>query len=438
MKLLVMDLDDHVGNGLDLAMRAKEYGHEATLWSEKPHDTGREMVNRAVGDSWKNELQKADLTVLTENCEYPKGLEEAFVQGYPIFGTCPLAAELELDREKGQEILDRYGINTLPFEIVNSADEAIKAVVKAGKPFVMKPWGGVDDKSTTCVARTPDEAIWTLNRWKEEGKFPEQLMLQQKVEGEEIGISGFFGPGGWNRALEESWEYKKFLTGDLGQNTGEMGTVIRHVSKSKLFDILLEPLTDYLHLCRYVGDCSVNAIIDRRGRVWPLEFTMRLGWPDFLIRQEVIQGDPVEWMRDLVYGRDSLEVRTDITVGIEEVHGDFPWKKDEDRVWSGFPVEGITPDNRDKLHFKQAMGGKYKKIVGGAVRLVEGTLTAGATPLVVTGSGGSVRAAKQRAYDVVEAIKWPSNVMYRTDIGDDLEESLPLLQKHGFAMGMRF
>ena len=438
MKLLIMDLDDHVGNGLDLALRAKEHNHEVTYWSEKPHLCGTGMVDRITGDGWKRSLEGADLTVLTENCEYPKGLELCFEQAYPIFGTNPKAAELELDREKGQQTLERYGIETLPFEIVNAPAEAIAAVVKANKPFVMKPWGGAEDKSTTCVARTPDEAIWTLNRWKEQGKFPEQLMLQEKVEGEEIGVSAFFGPGGWSKPIEESWEYKKFLNDDLGQNTGEMGTVIRHVSKSKLFDLLLEPLTDYLHLCRYVGDCSVNCIVDKKGNAWPLEFTMRLGWPDFLIRHEVIQGDPVEWMRDLVYGKDTLEVRTDIVCGVEMVHGDFPWKKDPEGLWSGFPLSGITSSNYDRLHFKQAMDGKYKKIQGGRVVQVDGTLTAGTCPLVVTGSGRTVTAARDEAYAVVGAVKWPSNVMYRTDIGNDLEESLPLLQKHGYAMGAKF
>src|SRR5271165_181116 len=144
-----MDLDDHAGNGLDLALRAQEYDHEVTYWTQKPHLCGTGMVDRITGGAWKSALEGTDLTVLTENCDYPEGLEECFTESYPIFGTNPKAAELELDRGKGQEVLERYGIETLPFEIVDSADEAIKAVVAAGKPFVMKPWGGVEDKSTT-------------------------------------------------------------------------------------------------------------------------------------------------------------------------------------------------------------------------------------------------------------------------------------------------
>ena len=51
---------------------------------------------------------------------------------------------------------------------------------------------------------------------------------------------------------------------------------------------------------------------------------------------------------------------------------------------------------------------------------------------VVTGVGKSVKEACRRAYKVVKELHVP-NMIYRDDIGERLEESLPKLQAHGFA-----
>jgi len=440
MKLLLLD-NDGEGMGVDLALRALEHDNEVRYWlpteqsGERPQ-FGEGMFERPV--DWKPSMDWADLIVLTGNSAYATPLTEYFGKGYPIFGANAKAAELELDRGIGQEVLKRYGVNTLPYEVVKTVDEAVDHIIDARKPFVMKPWGGDGDKSMTCVPHDVDEAVFTLRKWQKEKKFKGQLMLQEKVDGIEMGVAGWFGPGGWSAAIEESFEHKKFLNDDLGENTGEMGTVIRHVSESKLFNKVLEPLTDYLHLCKYTGDCSVNCIIDDRGRPWPLEFTMRLGWPDFCIRQEVTKGCPVEWMLDLLSGRDTLEVSTAVAAGVLMAHGDFPKCKDPNPLWTGMPINGITTENYEHLHFQQVMSGEAPKVVGGKEKNLRMSLTAGTYVLIAGGSGKTVSQAMEKVYGVANEIRWPGNVMYRTDIGRRLEKELPILQKHGYAEGMRY
>lgn len=380
----------------------------------------------------------ADIIIPIGNSTYAPQLVEYFGKGYPIFGTNTKSAELELDRAVGQEVLKDHGIETIPYSVVDSPEEAIDLVSKTGVGYAMKPWGGDADKSMTCVAKDANEAIYTLTKWKESGKFKGQLMLQELVEGVEMSISGWFGRGGWSAVMEEAFEHKKFMNDDLGENTGEMGTVIRHVPRSKLFDIVLEPLTDYFHMCDFVGDASVNCIIDKSGTPWPLEFTMRLGWPDFCIRQEVIKGDPIEWMSDLLEGRDTFKVSTDIAVGVVMTHGDFPKGKDPPGTHCGAPIFGVTTDNYGHLHFQQMERGKAPLLTGGKVKQTSMYLTGGTYVMVVTGSGKSVQKAAAAAYETVGEIWWPGNVMYRTDIGKRLEKDLPLVQKHGYAEGMRY
>lgn len=437
------------GTGLDLAIRARDADHEVRFWlppftgTGKPRPYGDGLVEKPK--EWKQSMDWAELIVLTGNTDYISELTEYFGKGYPIFGTNPKAAELECDRELGQKVLKDAGVETLPYSVVSSADEALDLICRTRKAYAIKPWGGETDKSLTYVAQTPDDAIFTLLRWKKDGKINGRLMLQEKVEGVEIGISGMFGPGGWCRMLEESFEHKKFMNDDLGENTGEQGTVIRHVSQSKLFNKVLEPVTDYLHSINYVGDCNVNCIVDRQGQPWPMEFTMRLGWPDFCIRQALIEDDPIEWMAMLLDGEDEFRPSLDIAVGICLTHGDFPRggpadfrPKDPLDTWVGYPIYGISEASSGHLHWQQAMKGLAPMLIGDRIEETPMYLTAGNYPLIVTGTGGTVETARRNAYGAIWAVSVPSNTMFRTDIGERLRRDLPRLQKHGFAMGMNY
>lgn len=437
MKVFLMDMVDDEGMLVGFGNHVQDYGHQVRYWTGNPETRAGAGILDKVRD-WKASVEWADLTILSGNCDYPKGLDDCFGEGYPIFGTNPKAAELELDRGKGQEVLEKYGIETAPYTVVSSVKEGIDLIRKTDQAYAMKPWGGEANKALTCVAKTPEDAVFTLLKWEKEGLFSGQLMMQEKVDGIEMGISAFFGPGGFSAALEESFEHKKFLNDDLGGNTGEMGTVLRHTDSSALFDSVLAPLEDYLHLLNYVGDVSVNCIIDSRGKPWPLEFTMRLGWPDFNIRQEVIKGDPVEWMHDLLFGRDTLDVSTDVAVGVIMAHGDFPHDKDDPAEWSGYPLRGLNDDNYPHIYFQQMQYAKTAALVDGKVRDAYSYLTAGTYNLVCTGKGRSVSRAADRALEIAKSVYWPSNVVYRTDIGKRLEEQLPLLQKHGYAVGMKY
>lgn len=53
-------------------------------------------------------------------------------------------------------------------------------------------------------------------------------------------------------------------------------------------------------------------------------------------------------------------------------------------------------------------------------------------------TGKTVSEAKEAAYKVVKSLEIPNSVIYRTDIGDRLEEQLPSLQTLGFAEGLSF
>jgi phosphoribosylamine--glycine ligase len=419
MKVLIVDMED--GAGVDLAVRATGAGHGVRYFTKNEWN-GKGLIERV--DEWEPSMDWAELIVLTGNALYAAALEPYFEEGYPIFGANRRAAELELDRAVGQRALEKAGVPVLPYETFESLDQAIAYVAKTKKPYAIKPWGGEGDKSMTFVARDADEALYMLKRWKSEEKVG-SLMLQEKVDGIEMGIAGWFGPHGWSTLKEESFEHKKFMNDDLGCNTGEMGTVIRHVRKSQLFDEILKPLTDQLRGLGYVGDCNVNCMVNGDG-AWPFEFTMRLGWPDFNIRQAVLRGDPIGWMAALVNGYDSFHTSDEVVVGVVLVHGDFPTEKEPRHKSVGFPINGIKAVDMNDFHPQQIMAGDGQMV------------SAGCYLAVVTGSGDTVHEAAAAAYDVAWQVEMPSNLMFRTDIGERLKTDLPKLHKLGYAIGMDY
>jgi len=438
MKILVIDTSQ---DGVPFAMRAQARGHDVRIF-QPPRTTGEsQLAGRGYVNQvreWKPSMKWADLIVMTGNSMYLDDLEPYYEKGFPIIGSNKRAAALELDRALGDSALRLVGVDTLPYEVFDTIDEAIAHVHNTGITYVCKSWGGVEDKSLSFVAKSPADMIFRLEQCKRLGKMKGKLMLQEKVKGVEMACAAWFGPGGFGQWKREVFEEKKFMNEGLGQNTGEMGTTIRYVKKSQLFDEVLAPMEDYLHGTGYVGNVDVNCIIVGN-KAWPLEFTMRFGWPGYNIESSLHIGDEAERLYDLWDGKDSLRVREGkIAVGVVMAHGDFPNFKWSPEEVSGHPITGITPAMEPHIWPQWVMKKKAPVMKGEKVVVEETCCTAGHVPFTVTGVGDTVDAAREDCYGRVWKIDWPSNRMFRTDIGCRLEGQLPKLQVHGYAKGMRY
>lgn len=417
MRILVIDLDKDC---LNFALRCQDEGHQVRVWFPEKSTVGDGWINKIP--SWQAQMNWAELVVLTGNSKLGNLLEPYFKKGYPILGSNKAGAELELDRAKGQECFENAGINTLPYETFTDYNKAIQYIKKNPIPYVMKPWGGTADKALSYVPPKGYELeamVFHLERCNKDG-LKGEFMLQECVRGTEMGVSGWFGPGGFSVWIEEDWEEKKFMNGGLGCNTGEQGTIVRHVKESMLFNEVLKPLEPQLHQIGYVGNINVNCGIDKSGNPWPYELTMRLGWPDFNIILPLMK-EPCEWMADLIYGSDTLQMSEKIGVGVVLTHGEYPHCDMLDPATVGFPIYGWKDDKN------------YQPCL-----MRKGPETSGSYIAVITGQGDTVEEAADAAYKRIDKIKIPSNVMYRTDVGERLEEELPILQKHGYAEGMKY
>jgi phosphoribosylamine--glycine ligase len=298
----------------------------------------------------------------------------------------------------------------------------------------------VTDKSLSFVAKTAKEMVWRLQRWKKEGKrFPSGLILQDRIEGIEFAVGGWIGPEGFAAGWEENFEEKRLFAGGIGPNCGEAGTVLRIVRTSKLAAKVLQPLEDQLVRMGYVGNIDVNCIVDDEGTPWPLEFTMRFGYPAINIELALHSGDPIEFLAGLAAGHPPNTRRlNEIAVGVVLAIPPYPFGHEQTEEVAGVPVWGITPAIEESLHFCNLAIGEAPDLSDGRVVNAKHLVTSGSYVLVATGTGSSVVEARNQAMRVLGRLTIPASPFWRNDIGQRLRRGLDELARHGFAKGMSY
>ena len=435
MKILIID---EGGMGLGFALECQAAGHSVKLFvspRSKAARTGEGLVPRAY--VWEPHMKWADLIFLADNSYATEELDWYFKKGFPIFGCNQEGATWELNRMAGQRIFDLAGIKTIAGKSFTSFIDA-EAYVKATPiRYVSKPNGDADRK-LSYVAKSAADMVYMLRCWAKSGKIKDEFILQDFMPGVEMSVGGWFGADGWSKALCENWEFKKLCSGEIGPTTGEMGTVLRYTENSKLADEVLFPVTSFLHAIGYIGYCDVNCIIDKAGVPYPLEFTMRPGWPIANIQRQLHRGDPAEWMLDKLEGRDTLQVNAEVAVGVVVAIGDFPHSHYTAKEVEGIPIYGLTKANSKAISLSSAMSGHGPVMVGGKLTEQDIIVSAGDYLCVCSATGSAVSETRDKALKVVKSLEIPDSPIYRTDIGDRLETQLPILQALGYAKGVRF
>jgi phosphoribosylamine--glycine ligase len=434
MKILVLEHED-AGCGLDFVLRCVSAGHQVRYWlspNASPH-IGQGFKGIEFIKNWTGSAKWADLVFCTGNDKYIDRLEFFRKQGVAVFAPSVQSARLEIDRAYGMKFLDDHGIECPEHQTFKTLADAEKFARKSDERYVFKTLGSEEDKSLSYCAKSPADLVARLQRWQRMGmvlKGP--CMLQKFIPGIEFAVSAWMGKDGFIGLPNENFEHKKLLSGNCGPNCGEAGTVMKYCNDSTLFEEVMKPLEESLVKLGHFGDIDVNCIIDEDGKAWPLEFTARPGWPAFNIMMATTKGDPAEWMRDACYGEDSLEVSTAIAVGVVVAQPDYPYSKATQKEVIDIPIYGVTAKNRRFIAPQSVKMATMPDMDDDELVEREMWATAGDYLCVVTGTGRSIKQASERAYKVVDDLHI-SDMIYRDDIGEKIEDELPTLQEHGYA-----
>jgi phosphoribosylamine---glycine ligase len=210
--------------------------------------------------------------------------------------------------------------------------------------------------------------------------------------------------------LASSQDHKRLLDGDQGPNTGGMGAyspapvVTPQVHARAMRDVILPTVKGMEQDgIPFTGFLYAGLMIDGQGRPRTLEFNCRMGDPETQPIMMRLRSDFFDVMMAATTGTlDQVELQWDrrIALGVVMAAAGYPLQPRKGDAITGLPRPG---DDAMVFH-------------AGTVHKDGAIVTAGGRVLCVTALADSVKAAQQRAYEIVRGIQF-NGAQYRRDIG---------------------
>ena len=408
-----------IGECADLAslyLRLARDRHEIRVFIGYPlcKDTLAGLIERVP--NWESELDwiraaGQDGFILFENIGlgYGEIQDRLRREGLNVIGGGTYGARLENDRVYAQRVLAELGLVTPPIFEFSDVDEATQFIDQRPARYVLKSNG---PDAPSFVGRHQMGADVRAMLVSGEKVVAPSFVLMEFIDGVEMGVGAYFNGEDFLEPACLDWEHKRFFPGDLGELTGEMGTVVTYSRTKRFFDRTLAKIAPLLRANSYCGYINLNTIVNQEG-IWPLEFTCRFGYPGYAILDPLQKTSWANLFRGMGT-RSALRFDTEpgFAVGIVITTPPFPYSRDTVPVPVGLPLlfEGdLSPAEQRHVHY-------------GEVALRNGVLvTSGASgyTLVVTGTGQTIEAARDDA-NALAAKVVVANARYRTDIGTRL------------------
>jgi phosphoribosylamine--glycine ligase len=266
------------GDGIGLAHRLAQEGHAVDFWLKDPDGPNLYKGILPRVDRWQAGLS-TDTILVFDMVGAGGEADEYRAKGFSVVGGSKIADQLELDRGFGLDVAGNHGIEIPTSEDFQDFDKAIAFLEdKDGQGWVFKPEGNKEGV-TTFVSQSPEQMIAMLQHFAELWKGKVDFILQEVVDGVEISsevwvVDGRIVPGSYNNTLEQ----KRFCDGDLGPNTGCMGSTVKFNLCPRLYEETFGKLVGWLGSQKYSGPLDINCIVDWDGRPHMLEWTARFGY----------------------------------------------------------------------------------------------------------------------------------------------------------------
>lgn len=241
--------------------------------------------------------ERIDLTVVGPELPLVLGIVDLFeAEGLRIFGPTAKAAQFEGSKAFTKDFLNRYDIPTAKSATYTSLNEALEGLKAFDYPVVIKADGLAAGKGV-IIAETQSVAIKTLHDLMADCVFGDAgttVVLEAFLNGIEASILCFVD-GKTIVPMSPAQDYKKAYDGDLGLNTGGMGTyspsrVIDDAFMQKIQETILNPFIVGIQkeAIDFKGILFVGLMINKDA-VHVIEYNVRLGDPETevtLIRME--------------------------------------------------------------------------------------------------------------------------------------------------------
>ena len=227
-----------IGDTLDLGsmyLHLLERGHEVRVFvgDHDARETMAGMVSQT--DDWRRELDWVraagdDGLVLFETASHGPVQDQLRTDGFRVIGGSAFGDRLETDREFGQQVMREVGMRTTPTHAFRSFEAAVAFIRARPERYVYKPSGTTFASGRTFVGELADGADLIAYLGLQQRRWPADvavsLVLMPRLDGVEVGVGAYFDGRDFLQPACLDWEHKRFFPGDLGEMTGEMGTLV--------------------------------------------------------------------------------------------------------------------------------------------------------------------------------------------------------------------
>ncbi len=335
--------------------------------------------------------------------------------GVRVFGPSAAAAQLEGSKGFTKDLCARAGIPTAGYVRVKNLQDALAALDGFAAPYVLKADGLAAGKGVVIAEDRTDAEAALGDMF--DGKFVDsasgagaEVVIEEFMKGEE---ASFFAltDGASIMAFGTAQDHKRVGEGDTGPNTGGMGAyspapVLDAMRRGEALERIIAPTVRAMADAGmpYSGVLYAGLMLTDEGPKL-IEYNCRFGDPECQVLMMRLQSDLGELMLACAENRlsrsEAARFSADTALTVVMAAEGYP----------GTPQKGGT------IHLAEKEAEGVKIFHAGTARGAEGDLVAnGGRVLNVSARGANVTAARQKAYEAVDAIQFPSGFC-RRDIG---------------------
>ncbi|MFS4580455.1 phosphoribosylamine--glycine ligase [Phaeobacter sp. C3_T13_0] len=331
--------------------------------------------------------------------------------GVLVFGPSEAAAKLEASKSFTKEICDAANAPTAAYGHFSDAQAAKAHVRKHGAPTVVKADGLAAGKGV-IIAMTEDEAIAAIDDMfgGAFGGAGAEVVIEEFMEGEEASLFVLVD-GEDVLAIGSAQDHKRVGEGDTGPNTGGMGAyspapVLTTEIEARAMGEIVKPMMRVMadRGMPYQGVLYAGLMI-KDGVPRLVEYNVRFGDPECQVLMMRLGAQALDLMQAVAEGRLSeakVNWADDHAITVVLAANGYP-----EAYEKGTEIKGLDtlPEDSSNMVFHAGTKRDSGKV-----------LAVGGRVLNVTARGATLPEARDRAYEMVDAIDWPEG-FYRRDIG---------------------
>ena len=340
--------------------------------------------------------------------------------GVKCFGPEAKAARIEASKVFAKDLMKKYHIPTAAYEVFDDAEKALEYVKTCPIPVVVKADGLALGKGVV-IAQTREEAESAVRSAMIDGAFGasgSRIVVEEFLEGPEVSVLAFTD-GHVVKPMVSSMDHKRVGDGDVGPNTGGMGTIAPNpcytpdVAERCMREIFL-PTIQAMNAegCPFKGCLYFGLMVTKDGPK-VIEYNCRFGDPETQVVLPLLKSDLLTVMlavENETLSETPVEFADGAACCVMLASGGYPGKYEKGKAID--------------LGNAEAMARVYHS--GTALDEDENLVTAGGRVLGIACTADDLPTAIERAYAAADEVKWDGMTL-RRDIG---QRALGILRRN--------